>query len=235
MKALLGSHEAWDIVDNGYDEPENEGALNQAQKKNLLKARKQDQHALSFIHMGLDKDMFEKVASATRAKEAWEILQNNFKGVNKLKRVRLQTLHGKFESWFNENVEEKANLAETEEKQENGVLLMAYKDVIPGDDILWYLDSGASKHMSGLKHLFTDLKEMDSRFVSFGDLSKIEVKGKGDICFCQMDGRQGKIEDVYYVPNMKNNILSLGQLLEKGYSIFMEGKAMILKEKMAGL
>ena len=30
---------------------------------------------------------------------------------------------------------------------------------------------------------------------------------------------------------MKNNILSLGQLLEKRYSILMEGKVMILKDK----
>ena len=108
---------------------------------------------------------------------------------------------------------------------------MAYKDMIPEDDVLWYLDSGASNHMSGLKHLFTDLKEIDSGFVSFGDSSKIEVKGKGEICFSQKDGKQGRIEDVYYVPNMKNNILSLGQLVKKGYSIFMEEKAMFLKDK----
>ena len=81
----------------------------------------------------------------------------------------------------------------------------------------WYLDSGAINHMSGLKHLFTDLKEVDSGFVSFGDASKIEVKGKGEVCFSSKDDRQGKIEDVYYVPDMKNNILSLGQLVEIGY------------------
>ncbi|XP_074347844.1 uncharacterized protein LOC141686687 [Apium graveolens] len=98
MKALLGSQEAWEIVEKGYDEPEIEGALNQAQKNKLLQARKQDQQALSIIHMGLDEAMFEKIASAARAKEAWEISQNNFKGVDKVKKVRLQTLRGEFES-----------------------------------------------------------------------------------------------------------------------------------------
>ncbi|XP_022889125.1 uncharacterized protein LOC111404566 [Olea europaea var. sylvestris] len=36
--------------------------------------------------------MLEKVACATTSKEAWEILQNSHKGVEKVKKVRLQTL-----------------------------------------------------------------------------------------------------------------------------------------------
>ncbi|XP_074323071.1 uncharacterized protein LOC141660014 [Apium graveolens] len=71
--------------------------------------------------------------------------------------------------WYNKKVEEQSNLAETEEKQDKGVLVMACKGMIPEDEIVWYLDSGASNHMSGLKHLFTDLKEINSGVVSFGD------------------------------------------------------------------
>ena len=75
------------------------------------------------------------------------------------------------------------------------------------------------------------LKEIKSGVVFFRDLSKIEVKGKGKLHFTRKDGKPGSIEDVYYVPDMKNNILSLGQLLEKGYSVFMENKVMSLKDK----
>ncbi|XP_022875679.1 uncharacterized protein LOC111394138 [Olea europaea var. sylvestris] len=86
VKALLGSQEAWEVVKKGCDEPENEVALSQAQRNALQRYHKLDQHTLSFIHMGLDEAMFEKVTFLTKAKEAWEIIENGFKGIEKLKK-----------------------------------------------------------------------------------------------------------------------------------------------------
>ena len=48
-------------------------------------------------------------------------------------------------------------------------------------------------------------------------LLETQQRFRGKICFSQKDGKQDTMEDVYYVPNLKNNILSMGQRLEKGY------------------
>ncbi|XP_019248306.1 PREDICTED: uncharacterized protein LOC109227559 [Nicotiana attenuata] len=87
MKALLGAYDVWEQVESGVDETEDAAATN-----------KKDQKALTLIHQGLDDKMFEKVANATTSKQAWDILQTSFKGLDKVKKVRLQSLRGEFES-----------------------------------------------------------------------------------------------------------------------------------------
>lgn len=45
------------------------------------------------------------------------------------------------------------------------------------------------------------------------------------------DGKESNIHDVLYVPSMKSNLISLGQLLENGYSMKMEDKQLKLYDE----
>ncbi|KAK2996001.1 hypothetical protein RJ640_019468 [Escallonia rubra] len=68
MKTFLGGQDVWEAVEEEYVEPENLAGTSQALKK------------------------------ATTAKRAWDTLENVFKGIDKVKKVRLQSLRGEFES-----------------------------------------------------------------------------------------------------------------------------------------
>ncbi|XP_019248366.1 PREDICTED: uncharacterized protein LOC109227623 [Nicotiana attenuata] len=55
--------------------------------------------------------------------------------------------------------------------------------------------------------------------VSFGDCSTVDATGKGDIKIKTKNGFAETISNVLYVPDLKSNLLSVGQLQEKGYVI----------------
>jgi GAG-pre-integrase domain/Zinc knuckle len=131
-------------------------------------------------------------------------------------------------------VKETTNLA-TEDEVKEGFLLMAHNEVDTDNNTVWYLDSGASNHMCGHKHLFKEMRKVEDGHVSFGDASKVEVKGQGTVCYLQKDDLVGSIQDVYYIPDLKTNILSMRQLMEKGYSVLMKDRVLHLKDKQGRL
>ena len=67
---------------------------------------------------------------------------------------------------------------------------------IEGDEC-WYLDNGASNHMTGDRRYFDQIDESVTGKVRFGDDSRIDIKGKGTIAFTDVNGRSRKMKDVY--------------------------------------
>nr|GEX91091.1 zinc finger, CCHC-type [Tanacetum cinerariifolium] len=87
---------------------------------------------------------------------------------------------------------------------------------------LWYLDNEASNHMTGVREHFKELDEKVSGKVRFGDGSYIEIKGKGSILIECDDEKQRIISHIYYILDLKSNLLSLGQFTEIGCKVVIE-------------
>ena len=82
----------------------------------------------------------------------------------------------------------------------------------------WYLDSGCSRHMTGDKNLFMDLKPKNGGDFTFGDNSKGKIEGIGII-----DNKSSIfIENVLLVNGLKHNLLSISQLCDKGFKVVFE-------------
>ena len=73
------------------------------------------------------------------------------------------------------------------------------------------------------------MKEVVDGRVTFGDESNMRVKGCGTVYFSH-NGKETRIEDVYYVPTIKSNIINLGQAMEKIYSCYMKDRLIHVKD-----
>ncbi|KAK3033368.1 hypothetical protein RJ639_034418 [Escallonia herrerae] len=98
LLAGLGSMGLWDLVENGYTEPESVESLSAAQKKQLEEVRQRDANALSTIQRGLAKSIFPRIIRATKAKEAWDILEDEYHGDAKVRSINLLTLRRDLEN-----------------------------------------------------------------------------------------------------------------------------------------
>ena len=79
------------------------------------------------------------------------------------------------------------------------------------------------------KELFKELKNTDSMKVRIGNGEYIAVKGKGIIAIASCSGTK-LITDVLYVPNIDQNLLSVGQLIEKGFKVIFMEKACVIED-----
>ncbi|KAI5438107.1 hypothetical protein KIW84_024012 [Lathyrus oleraceus] len=102
------------------------------------------------------------------------------------------------------------------------MLLMSYV-IMQGAtrDEVWFLDSGCSNHMSGYRKWFIELDQSFRHNVKLGNDSKLVVMGKGKIRM-KIDGRVMVITEVFYIPDLKSNLLSIGQLQERNLSILIK-------------
>ena len=86
--------------------------------------------------------------------------------------------------------------------------------------------------MESDRELFVKIDKNFSNFVILGDGKSERVEGKGVIAVQSRSGEQKFIHDVLYVPTLSHNLLSAGQLIQKGYRVvFEENKCKVIDKK----
>ena len=90
----------------------------------------------------------------------------------------------------------------------------------------WYLDSGTTNHMTGSKEAFFELDGNVTGTVKFGDDSRVAIRGRDTIIFRCQNGEHRALMDVYYIPQLRSSIVSIGQLDECGCEVLIESGIM---------
>ena len=103
------------------------------------------------------------------------------------------------------------------------------------DEGLWYLDTGASCHMTGKKSFFHQIDENQRGKVKFRDGSTIPYEGKGNIFVTFKTSEDLIILNVLYLPDLKTNILSLGKLDDQGCKTTLSCGFLTIHDKFRSL
>ncbi|RVX14987.1 Retrovirus-related Pol polyprotein from transposon TNT 1-94 [Vitis vinifera] len=83
--------------------------------------------------------------------------------------------------------------------------------------------------MTNDQELFKELDKTIISKVKIGNGEFISVKGKGTVAIESITGLK-YITDVLYVPDIDQNLLSVGQLIEKGFKVIFEDKWCMIKD-----
>jgi len=115
-----------------------------------------------------------------------------------------------------------ATFGEAAEDEEE-ILLVAYEEVIQSGQVEdWFLDFGCSNHMTGNKLWLTKIHEEGlNKTVKLGNDTTLKVAAKGSIRV-YINNVAYVISDVYYVSELKTNLLSLGQPQAHGLTILIK-------------
>ncbi|KAL5753925.1 hypothetical protein ACOSP7_022145 [Xanthoceras sorbifolium] len=103
----------------------------------------------------------------------------------------------------------------TEKQEEVVSLLMAHYAKEENHQNMWYLDTSYSNHMCGEKSVFSEWDESFRNTIKFGDNFIVSIMGKGNVSIRTKANSIQIISNVFFVPNLKINLLSISQLQEK--------------------
>lgn len=104
------------------------------------------------------------------------------------------------------------------------VALMATEGTRHDDMRRWTIDSGATKHISPHRELFTSLEDPGhTSVVRFGNKECLHVAGVGDISLITAEGRI-MLQNVLYVPDAAANLLSVPCATSHGAAVDFQAK-----------
>ncbi|GKV41367.1 hypothetical protein SLEP1_g48909 [Rubroshorea leprosula] len=253
MENFLRSKEYWIIVEAGVPEPT--AGANDAQRAQIEKEKLKDLKAKNYLFQAIDRAILETILNKSTSKNIWDSMKKKYQGNERSKRQQRQALRAEFENSLliherkinrQDKQEQAMQILQTQALQTtvNSRANKMRRMMIPLYSWSVILKKSA-RRMCGIwilvvattcgdKSTFANLDESCQDKVKFGDNSTIAVKGRGQVTIRAKDNSIQTISNVLYVPDLKSNLLSLGQLQEKGYEILIKDGVCQIRDSKLG-
>ncbi|PHT60173.1 Heat shock protein 82 [Capsicum baccatum] len=96
------------------------------------------------------------------------------------------------------------------------------------DENTWFLDNGCTQHMTSKREYFMKLESAKGS-IKLANKTTLEIVGKGTVAIEAPKGTKF-IQDVLLVPDLDQNLLIVGQMLERDYMLLCKDKKCVVSE-----
>nr|GEU29203.1 hypothetical protein [Tanacetum cinerariifolium] len=232
MEVLLGIHGVWDVVDLG---------LVDAKNNNFVKG---------LLFQSVPEDLVLQIRNLKIGKEMWEAIKTpkirEVMSEHKLVKKFLTSIP----RWFFHIVVALEQVLDLKMKRFEDVVgqLKAYEERVKEEDkandpqknLLYARTEYSNRNNDssggrGNYYYFFELNGNITGRVRFGDGSCVSINGKGSILFQGKNREQKMLKDVYYVPALRSNVISLGQATISGYDINIRGDYLTMRDSWGSL
>ena len=111
------------------------------------------------------------------------------------------------------------------------LVAMIFKINLLEGDNAWWVDSGATRHVCKNKNFFKTMKPVDDGTILFmGNSTTTPVLGIGDVELKFTSGSILTLTNVFYVPEVRKNLVSGGLLNKFGFKLVFEADKFVLSK-----
>lgn len=115
------------------------------------------------------------------------------------------------------------------ENDDTGKAKVAFSATFTGNQQnVWYVDSGASSHMTPHAKLLKDMKSVNVSHIVSANNAKMMVKSAGN-AILNLNKTEIEVADVLHVPELAANLLSVCSIVEKGNSMLFDANGCTIK------
>ncbi|GAV90790.1 UBN2 domain-containing protein [Cephalotus follicularis] len=98
MRTYLRAYDLWETIEKGYQPPVEMDNPTVAQIKQQKEESSKNFKALSFLDSAVAESIFPRIMASTTAKEAWDTLQDEFQGSDRVRAIRLLNFRRDYEN-----------------------------------------------------------------------------------------------------------------------------------------